>query len=133
MYRVAEFCKKKGKQVFTGFGQDGYLLEAKGKLFYGNIEMNLTDRRRGKFREINYFTGRYDLGGIPLYDKDIIYNKTTEQFGYIRYLPYKAAFLMMLRNGKIEIPYSFLDCYSISLIKVGNLYENKIKIIEKKY
>ena len=132
MYRVAEFYKKRGKQVFSGFGQEGYLLEAKGRLFYGNIEMNLNDKRKGKYREINYFTGRYDLGGVGLYDKDIIYNKTTEQFGYIKYLPYKAAFLMMLKNGKIEVPYSFLDCYSISLIKVGNLYENKILLFYKK-
>lgn len=132
MYRVAEFYKKRGKQIFSGFGQEGYLLEAKGRLFYGNIEMNLNDKRKGKYREINYFTGRYDLGGVGLYDKDIIYNKTTEQFGYIKYLPYKAAFLMMLKNGKIEVPYSFLDCYSISLIKVGNLYENKILLFYKK-
>lgn len=132
MYRVAEFYKKGGKQIFSGFGQEGYLLEAQDRLFYGNIEMNLIDKRRGKYREINYFTGRYDLGGVPLYDKDIIYNKTSEQFGYIKYLPYKAAFLMMLKNGKIEVPYSFIDCYSISLIKVGNLYENKILLLYKK-
>lgn len=132
MYRVAEFKKSKGRQIFTGFSQIGYQITPDGKLYEGNKLANVSDKRRQGYREVNKFSGRYDLGGCPIFDRDIVYNKTENQFGVIRFLPYKAAFVMMLKAGKVEIPYSFLDCYSVSLIKVGTEYEKNIKNIEKK-
>lgn len=133
MYRVAEFERRGNRQQFTGFGSKGYFLSAKGDLYDEGVKMNLSDKRKNLYREINLFSGRKDNKGLKLYDKDLVFNRSANQYGIIRFLPTKGAFVMTIKKGKIEIPYTYLDCYEVSLVKVGTLYENDTKFIYKKY
>lgn len=124
MYRVAEFERAGVKNQFTGFGKKGYFLESSGKLFAEGVEMNLTDRRKNLYREINFFTGKKDKYGKKVYDKDIIYLSQFKRCGVIEYQKFRGAFVWVVKNGKFKIPFSYLDILEQTIEKKGNVYEN---------
>lgn len=127
MYRVAEFEKTPNGLKFKRFRRCGYRMACDGTLYKGRQKANTTDKRRANYCEVNLGVGRKDVNGVEIYDRDIVNDKRERLTGIIRYEPKKGAFIMYVKNGLITIPYSFLDCYDVSLEVLGNEYEHSPK------
>lgn len=122
-FRVARFERKGGRQVFVGFPSGGYFLGQNGILYRGDIISNTTDRRKKDFHIVDFFSGRLDVDQKKIYANDIVYSSSLRACGIIKFRPEKGAFIFCVERGKIQIPYSFLDMYSISLKKKYTIYE----------
>lgn len=122
-FRVAEFNRLGSRQKFVGFPSGGYFLGQDGELYRGNITCNTTDRRKKKFFIVDFFSGRLDVDQKKIYANDIVYSSSLRTCGIIKFRPEKGAFIFCVEKGKIRIPYSFLDMYSISLKKKYTIYE----------
>lgn len=125
MFRVAEFEKVKGKQVFKRFVFKGYKLDQEGKLSHYKKKVNQKDKRRKNFVELNLAVGQTDIKGEKLYAEDYVYDHTNEVNGIIKYYNNMGAYILRVDAGKIEIPYSVLDKDELKLEKWGNRYENE--------
>lgn len=123
MFRVAEFERKGRKLIFKKFLFRGFKIGQDGSLWRGSVKQNTRDRRKRKFYEINMCLIRKDMNGVLIYEKDICMDRREKIEGVIRYLFNKSAFLIVLQNGMIEVPYSYLDFYEVSLEVKGNVYE----------
>lgn len=127
LYRVAEFEKTPKGQKFKRFKYCGYKLLCGGQLYKGDVKANTTDKRKSNYCELNLGVSRPDINGVNIYERDLVYDKREKLTGVIRYDPKKGAFMMFVKNGIATIPYSFLDCYDVSLEVLGNEYEHEAK------
>lgn len=127
MYRIAEFEKTIKGQKFKRFYACGYRLAPDGTLYKGRKKANTSDKRLTNYCELNLGLGRKDINGVYIFERDLVHDKRTGLTGGIKYDPKKGAFLMFVKNGLITIPYSFLDCYDVSLEVLGNEYEHVAK------
>lgn len=127
MYRVAEFEKTLQGQKFKRFYCCGYKLAADGTLYKGGKKANVNDKRRPNYCELNLGVGRVDVNGLYIFERDLVLDKRSGLTGAIKYDPKKAAFMFYVKNGLLTIPYSFLDCYDVSLEVLGNEYEHVAK------
>lgn len=124
MFRVAEFEKTTKGQKFKGFYFCGYKMLCNGEVYKGRAKANTKDKRRAGYCEINRGVERKDIKGVDIYERDLVFDKRSKLTGFIRYDQKKGAFLLFVKNGAVTIPYSFLDCYDVSLEVVGNEYQN---------
>lgn len=127
MFRVAEFQKEKGRQIFKRLIYHGYRLDQSGNLTHYKKKVCQTDRRRKNFVELNMGVGQCDIKGKKLYAEDYVFDHTNKVNGIIKYYPNMGAYIMRVDAGKIEIPYSVLDKDELKLEKWGNRYENERK------
>ena len=125
MFRVAEFKKIKGKQVFTQFAFKGYKLDQSGNLTHYKKKINQKDRRKKNFVELNMWTGQKDIKGKPLYAEDFVFDHNNKVNGIIKWFNNMGGFILRVDAGKIEIPYSYLNEDDVKLEYWGNRYENE--------
>lgn len=125
MFRVAEFKKIKGKQVFTQFAFKGYKLDQAGNLSHYKKKINQKDRRKKNFVELNMWTGQKDINGKPLYAEDFVFDHNNKVNGIIKWFNNMGGFILRVDAGRIEIPYSYLNEDDVKLEYWGNRYENE--------
>lgn len=121
-FRVVEFKRKGRRLEFNRFIYNGFKMGQNGNLYIKNKKVNTTDRRRRFFYLKDFETGRYDEEGMPVYENDIC-QIIGDIMGQIRYIKDKGAFLLVVRNGHIKVPYSFLDSNEVKLKLKGHIYE----------
>ena len=125
MFRIAEFRKVKGGQVFKRFAFTGYKLDQRGNLSHYKKKISQFDRRRKNFVELNMATGQNDIHGKPIFAEDYVFDNENKVNGIVKYFPNMGAFILRVDAGAIEIPYSILDKSELKLIVWGNRYENE--------
>lgn len=131
IFRVAEFTKKNGRQIFTGFKYSGYKLGQNGKLYHRTKKISQKDKRRRNYVELNLSTLQRDVNGLSIYEYDICKDLTRDVTGVIKYYSTKGSFILEVTRGYIKIPYSILDCDDLKLKKITNIYRSKKNELEK--
>lgn len=121
-YRVVKLCRVGHKLRLKKIYYCGYYLSPEGHLKRNNKQLNTYDRRKSPYYCVDFFSGQKDKLGNKLYNNDVVYSSTLNVEGIIEFRPDKAAFVLMLKQGNIKIPYSFLDCYDVSLKKIKENY-----------
>ena len=122
VFRVAEFEKKGGRQVFKGFKYTGYKLGQNGRLYNINKKVNQKDKRRRNYVELNLSTLQKDVSGKSIFENDVCRELKRDVLGVIKYYSDKGSFILEVTRGYIKIPYSILDTDDIQLKKITNIY-----------
>ena len=122
VFRVAEFEKKGGSQVFKGFKYSGYKLGQNGRLYNINKKVNQKDKRRRNYVELNLSTLQKDVSGKTIFEYDVCRELKRDVLGVIKYYSDKGSFILEVTRGYIKIPYSILDTDDIQLKKITNIY-----------
>lgn len=125
MFRVAEFKKIKGRQVFKKFSFRGYKLDQEGNLSHYKKKISQKDRRKKNFVELNMWTGQNDIRGKPLFAEDYVFDHINKVNGIVKWFPNMGGFIIRVDAGKIEIPYSYLNEDDVKPEIWGNRYENE--------
>lgn len=125
MFRVAEFEKKRSGQFFKGFGYVGYYLTIGGELRHKRKKIK-NDKRFKNYVELNWKTGRDDIYGKSIFQKDIVYDYENHTNGRVEWSKDVGGFVLVAVNGKIEIPYSILDGLSKLELR-GNVYQGIVR------
>ena len=123
MFRVAEFEKKGGRQVFKGFAVAGYRLGQRGQLKHYRKKIETKDRRKKNYVEMNRATGQTDVKGKGIFENDLIHDKKENQVCRVEYCEKYAAFVAVASLLDFEFPLSFLDKRNQKFEIVGNIYE----------
>lgn len=126
VFRVAEFEKKGGRQVFKGFKYSGYKLGQNGRLYNINKKVNQKDKRRRNYVELNLSTLQKDVTGKTIFEYDVCRELKRNVTGIIKYYSDKGSFILEVTRGYIKIPYSILDMDDIQLKKITNIYRKKL-------
>lgn len=126
VFRVAEFEKKAGRQVFKGFKYSGYKLGQNGRLYNLTKKVNQTDKRRRNYVELNLSTLQKDVTGRTIFEYDVCRELKRDVLGVIKYYSDKGSFILEVTRGYIKIPYSILDTDDIQLKKITNTYRKKL-------
>lgn len=124
MFRVAEFEKVRGRQVFKKFAFKGYKLDQEGNLSHYKKKISTTDKRRKNYVQFNREVGQTDIKGHKIYEEDYVFDYQNEVNGIIKYYPKVGAFILEVSAGRIKIPYSILDD-ELRLEVWGNVYADK--------
>ena len=125
MFRVAEFKKINGKQIFKRFAYHGYKLDQDGNLSHYKKKITTDDKRKENYVQINMAVGQTDIKGQQIYEEDYVYDYENEVNGIIKYYPNMGAFILRVDAGLIEIPYSVLDKDELKLEVWGNSYADE--------
>lgn len=125
MFRVAEFKKIKGKQIFYKFAFRGYKISQSGTITHAKKKVNTKDKRRKNYIEVNFAVGQKDIKGVNIYENDFVFDSKNNVNGIIKYYPNMGAYILRVDAGKIEIPYSVLDTDELSLEIFGNIYQTE--------
>lgn len=125
MFRVAEFEKVKGKQVFKKFAFKGYKIDQAGILSHYKKKISQKDKRRKNYVEYNLFVGQADIKKKPIYTEDFVFDHTNKVHGLIKFYPNLGAYILRVDAGRIQIPYSMLDTSELQIEVTGNIYENE--------
>lgn len=125
MFRVAEFEKIKGKQIFKKFAFRGYKLDQQGNLSHYNKKISQNDKRKRNYVELNMGVGQKDIKGVNIYENDFVFDSKNNVNGIIKYYQNMGAYILRVDAGKIEIPYSVLDTDELSLEIFGNIYQTE--------
>lgn len=125
MFRVAEFKKIKGRQIFAKFAFRGYKLDQEGNLSHYKKKISQKDRRKKNFVELNMWTGQNDIKGKPLFAEDYVFDHINKVNGIVKWFPNMGGFIIRVDAGKIEIPYSYLNKDDVKPEIWGNSYENE--------
>lgn len=123
MFRVAEFEKKGGRQVFKGFAVAGYRMGQRGQIKHYRKKIETKDRRKKNYVELNRSTGQTDLKGKMIYEKDLVLDKVENQVCRVDFCEGYAAFVLIASLLDFEFPLSFLDKRNQKFEVVGNVYE----------
>lgn len=123
MFRVAEFEKKGGRQVFKRFAVSGYRLGQKGQLRHYKRRIETKDRRKKNYVELNRATGQTDVKGKGIFENDLIRDKEENQICRVEYCEKYAAFLAVASILNFNFPLTFLDKRNQKFEVVGNVYE----------
>lgn len=123
MFRVAEFEKKGGRQVFKRFAVSGYRLGQKGQLRHYKRPIETKDRRKKNFVELNRATGQTDVKGKGIFENDLIHDKEENQICRVEYCEKYAAFVAVASILNFSFPLTFLDKRNQKFEVVGNIYE----------
>lgn len=130
LFRIAEFEKVKGKQVFKKFVFKGYKMGQGGEITHPRKKISTTDKRRKNYVEFNAGVGQKDIKGKNIFENDFVFDWKNKVNGIIKYYNNMGAYILRVDAGKIEIPYSVLDTDELSLEIMGNIYENE-RILNK--
>lgn len=122
IFRVAEFEKKGGRQVFKGFKYSGYKLGQNGRLYNTAKKVNQKDKRRQNYVELNLSTLQKDISGKTIFEYDVCEELKRDVVGVIKYYSEKGSFILEVTRGYIKIPYSILDADDMQLKKITNIY-----------
>ena len=131
VFRVAEFEKKGGRQVFKGFKYSGYKLGQNGRLYHTAKKVNQKDKRCRNYVELNLSTFQKDISGKAIFENDVCRELKRDVLGVIKYYSDKGSFILEVTRGYIKIPYSILDTDDIQLKKITNIYRSKKNELEK--
>ena len=123
MFRVAEFEKKGGRQIFKRFAVSGYRVGQRGQLWHYRKKIETKDRRKKNYVELNLETGQADLKGNMIYEKDLVLDKEENQICRVDFCKHYAAFVLIVSLLDFEFPLSFLDKRNQKFEVVGNIYE----------
>ena len=123
MFRVAEFEKKGGRQVFKRFAVSGYRLGQNGQLRHYKRRIETKDRRKKNYVELNLATGQTDVKGKVIFENDLINEKEENQICRIEYCEKYAAFVAVASILNFSFPLTFLDKRNQKFEVVGNVYE----------
>lgn len=123
MFRVAEFEKKGGRQVFKRFAVAGYRLGQRGQLKHYRKKIETKDRRKKNFVELNRATGQTDLKGNGIFENDLIHEKEENMICRVEYCEKYAAFVAVASILNFNFPLTFLDKRNQKFEIVGNIYE----------
>ena len=127
MFRVAEFEKKGGRQVFKRFAVSGYRVGQRGQLRHYKKKIETKDKRKKNYVELNLSTGQTDLKGKMIYEKDLVLDKEENQICRVDFCKHYAAFVLIASLLDFEFPLSFLDKRNQKFEIVGNIYEGEKK------
>lgn len=127
MFRVAEFEKKGGRQVFKRFAASGYRLGQNGQLRHYKRRIETKDRRKKNYVELNRATGQKDITGRGIFENDLIHDKEENQICRVEYCDKYAAFIAVASILNFNFPLTFLDKRNQKFEIVGNIYEGKKK------
>lgn len=125
MFRVAEFEKVKGRQIFKKFAFKGYKLDQEGNLSHYKKKISIKDKRRKNYVQVNMAVGQADIKGHKIYEEDYVFDYQNKVNGIIKYYKNMGAYILRVDAGKIEIPYSVLDKDELKLEVLGNVYADK--------
>lgn len=125
MFRVAEFEKIKGKQVFKQFAYKGYKIDQGGVLTHYKKKISQRDKRRKNYVEFNMYVGQNDIKQKPIYTEDYVFDHTNKVHGLVKFYPNLGAYILRVDAGRIQIPYSMLDTSELQVEVMGNIYENE--------
>lgn len=123
MFRVAEFEKKGGRQVFKGFAVAGYRIGQSGQLKHYRKKIETKDRRKKNYVELNRATGQTDVKGRGIFENDLIHDKEENQICRVEYCEKYAAFIAVASILNFNFPLTFLDKRNQKFEIVGNIYE----------
>ena len=123
MFRVAEFEKKGGRQVFKRFAVSGYRLGQKGQLRHYKRRIETKDRRKKNYVELNRATGQTDVKGRGIFENDLIKDKEESQICRVEYCEKYAAFVAVASILNFSFPLTFLDKRNQKFEVIGNIYE----------
>ena len=125
MFRVAEFEKKGGRQVFKRFAVSGYHVGQRGQLRHYRKKIETKDRRKKNFVELNRATGQTDVKGNGIFENDLIHDKEENQICRVEYCEKYAAFVAVASILNFSFPLTFLDKRNQKFEIVGNIYEGE--------
>lgn len=125
MFRVAEFEKKGGRQVFKRFAASGYHVGQRGQLRHYRKKIETKDRRKKNFVELNRATGQTDVKGNGIFENDLIHDKEENQICRVEYCEKYAAFVAVASILNFSFPLTFLDKRNQKFEIVGNIYEGE--------
>lgn len=123
MFRVAEFEKKGGRQVFKRFAVSGYHVGQRGQLRHYRKKIETKDRRKKNYVELNRSTGQTDVKGRGIFENDLIHDKEENQICRVEYCEKYAAFIAVASILNFNFPLTFLDKRNQKFEVVGNVYE----------
>lgn len=123
MFRVAEFEKKGGRQVFKRFAASGYRLGQNGQLRHYKRRIETKDRRKKNYVELNRATGQKDVKGKGIFENDLIHDKNENMICRVEYCEKYAAFVAVASILNFNFPFTFLDKRNQKFEIVGNIYE----------
>lgn len=123
MFRVAEFEKKGGRQVFKRFAVSGYRVGQRGQLRHYKKKIETKDRRKKNYVELNRATGQTDVKGKGIFENDLIKDKEESQICRVEYCEKYAAFVAVASILNFSFPLTFLDKRNQKFEVVGNVYE----------
>ena len=123
MFRVAEFEKKGGRQVFKRFAVSGYRVGQRGQLRHYRKKIETKDRRKKNYVELNRSTGQTDVKGKGIFENDLIHDKEENQICRVEYCEKYAAFVAVASILNFSFPLTFLDKRNQKFEVVGNVYE----------
>lgn len=123
MFRVAEFEKKGGRQVFKRFAVSGYRVGQRGQLRHYRKKIETKDRRKKNYVELNRATGQTDVKGKGIFENDLIKDKEESQICRVEYCEKYAAFVAVASILNFSFPLTFLDKRNQKFEVVGNVYE----------
>ena len=123
MFRVAEFEKKGGRQVFKRFAVAGYRMGQRGQLKHYRKKIETKDRRKKNYVELNRATGQTDVKGKGIFENDLIKDKEENQICRVEYCEKYAAFVAVASILNFSFPLTFLDKRNQKFEIVGNIYE----------
>ena len=123
MFRVAEFEKKGGRQIFKRFAVSGYRVGQRGQLRHYKKKIETKDRRKKNFVELNRATGQTDVKGKGIFENDLIHDKEENLICRVEYCEKYAAFVAVASILYFNFPLTFLDKRNQKFEVVGNVYE----------
>lgn len=123
MFRVAEFEKKGGRQVFKRFAVSGYRLGQRGQIKHYRKKIETKDRRKKNYVELNRATGQTDVKGRGIFENDLIRDNEENQICRVEYCEKYAAFVAVASILNFNFPLTFLDKRNQKFEVIGNIYE----------